>query len=64
MPFNTTFCTRLLTGQADEQEILEAMADGIRTGSVWAARGYYRRLAQTMIDGGWVTDRGEIIPGP
>lgn len=61
MPFNLTFRERFAAGLADELEILEAMADGIRTGEVWRARGYYRRLARTMIDGGWIDSEGMIL---
>lgn len=61
MPFDEAFRARFMAGQADEAEIVEAMQDGIRTGEVWRARGYYRRLAQTLIDGGWVTDRGDVL---
>jgi hypothetical protein len=61
MVFDAAFRARFMAGQADETEILDAIADGLRTGAVWRARGYYRRLAQTMIDGGWVTSRGDII---
>ncbi|MDF0665545.1 MAG: hypothetical protein CV088_13415 [Nitrospira sp. LK70] len=61
MAFDDAFRARFMAGQADEAEILEALADGLRTGMVWCARGYYRRLAQTLIDGGWVTARGDII---
>lgn len=61
MAFDETFRARFMAGQADEAEIVAAMADGVRTGDVWLARGYYRRLAQTMIDGGWISERGERI---
>lgn len=61
MPFDEAFRERFMAGQSTEAEIVEAIADGVRTGQVWRARGYYRRLAQTLIDGGWVTDSGKVL---
>lgn len=61
VPFDEAFRERFAAGLADEREMLEAMADGIRTGEVWRARGYYRRLASTMIDGGWIDSEGRIL---
>ncbi|WP_413937163.1 hypothetical protein [Nitrospira sp. BLG_1] len=61
MPFDEAFRERFMAGQSTEDEIVDAIADGIKTGQVWRARGYYRRLAQTLIDGGWVTDRGDVL---
>lgn len=61
MPFDEAFRERFMEGQSTEDEIVDAIADGIKTGQVWRARGYYRRLAQTLIDGGWVTDRGDVL---
>lgn len=46
---------------AYEQEILEAMADCVKKGLHYSVRGYYRRLAQTMMDAGYIDDRGNIL---
>lgn len=51
--FDEVFRDRFMAGQASDEEIYEAMKDLIDTGQLYTARGYYRRLAQTMIDGGW-----------
>lgn len=51
--FNEAFRERFLSGQASDHEIFEAMKELVESGEHHAARGYYRRLAQTMIDGGW-----------
>jgi hypothetical protein len=51
--FDDRFQDRFLSGQASEQEIYEAMKDLIESGQLGSARGYYRRLALTMLDGGW-----------
>lgn len=51
--FNKDFQDRFLAGQASDVEIYEAMKELVESGSHHSARGYYRRLAQTMIDGGW-----------
>lgn len=61
MEFNTQFEERFMSGNITEREIIEAIADGIKSRAVWQSRGYYRRLAQTLIDGGWVSERGDIL---
>jgi len=61
MPFDKVFQERFIAGQADEKEMLEAMADCIKRGLHYGARGYYRRLAQTMIDAGYIDERGNIL---
>lgn len=55
--FDQEFRDRFLAGQASELEIYEAMKDLIETGQLGSARGYYRRLAQTMLDGGWFNEQ-------
>lgn len=61
MPFDELFQERFMAGQADEQEILEAMADCVKRGLHHGVRGYYRRLAQTMIDAGYLDERGNVL---
>lgn len=58
--FDAAFRERFAAGQATPQEMLEAMADLVRRREHWSARGYYRRLAQTMIDGGWMDSKGNL----
>lgn len=59
--FTQVFQCRFISGQATEMEIIEAMAELVRAGEHLRARGYYRRLAQTLIDGEWISDRGAIL---
>jgi hypothetical protein len=59
--FDELFQERFMAGQADEQEVLEAMSDCIKRGLHHGVRGYYRRLAQTMIDAGYLDDKGNIL---
>lgn len=59
--FTKEFQERFMSGQADEREMLEAISELIRLKEHHAVRGYYRRLAQTMIDAGWIDDQGTIL---
>ena len=59
--FNPEFMDRFLAGLASEQEIIEAMADCIRAHEHYCVRGYYRRLAQTLIDAGYIDSNGNIL---
>lgn len=51
-----------MAGQTTNREDIEAMAELIREKKHWSVRGYYRRLAQTMIDCGYIDDEGNILP--
>ncbi len=59
--FDETFRERFMTGQTSEQEIIEAMSDCVRRKEHYCARGYYRRLAQTLIDAGYIDSDGNIL---
>jgi hypothetical protein len=59
--FTQAFQDRFLAGQADDTETIAAMSDLIRTKEHHSVRGYYRRLAQTLIDCGYVDDEGHIL---
>jgi hypothetical protein len=55
------FKERFMAGQADEREIVAAIAGCVKSGDMWQERGYYVRLAKTMIDAGWIDSKGEIL---
>ncbi len=50
-----------MAGEADEREIVAAIAGCVKSGDMWQERGYYVRLAKTMIDAGWIDSKGEIL---
>lgn len=47
-------------GDLDEEGVLALFAELIRTGSAWRMQGSYGRMAQAMIEGGFITSDGEI----
>jgi len=59
--FNDAFKLEFESGSASTDKMIQAMAELVRERMHWSVRGYYRRLAQTMIDGGWISDAGEIL---
>jgi hypothetical protein len=59
--FDELFQERFMSGKTDEREMLEAMSDCVKRGLHYGVRGYYRRLAQTMIDSGYLDERGNIL---
>ena len=59
--FSKEFQERFIAGQASEEEIIEAMSDCIARDLHLGARGYYRRLAQTLIDAGYIDSNGRIL---
>jgi len=56
--FTQEYQDRFMAGQTTIGEDVQAMAELIQLKEHLRVRGYYRRLAQTMIDGGWITDEG------
>ncbi len=50
-----------MAGQAGEREIVEALAECIKQGDIWQERGYYVRLARTLIDANWIDSEGNIL---
>ena len=58
--FTQEFQDRFISGQVTDEEILVAMADCIRLKQHYGARGYFRRLAYTLIEAGYITEEGII----
>lgn len=59
--FTTDYQDRFMSGQTTNEEDVQAMAELVRLKEHWRVRGYYRRLAQTMIDCGYISDEGNIL---
>ena len=54
--FTQEYQDRFIAGETTVEEKVLAMSELIQLREHWKVRGYYRRLAQTMIDGGWIID--------
>lgn len=59
--FTPEYQDRFMAGQTTNDEDIQAMAEIVRLKEHWGVRGYYRRLAQTMIDCGYISDEGAIL---
>jgi hypothetical protein len=46
-------------GALDDQETIDFFQDGIGNGWVWELQGHYGRTAQSLIDLGFCTTKGE-----
>jgi hypothetical protein len=58
--FTQEYQDRFMAGETTVEEDVLAMSELIQLKEHWKVRGYYRRLAQTMIDGGWIADEGTL----
>lgn len=47
-------------GTLDPRGTVELFADLVRTGHAWTLQGTYGRTAQHLIEGGLITDTGEV----
>jgi len=47
-------------GELNETETVELFADLIKTGTAWKLQGSYGRMANGLIDAGYITSAGEI----
>ena len=59
--FTTEYQARFLAGQTTMADDIQAMAELVQNREHWRVRGYYRRLAQTMIDCQYIDDEGNIL---
>ena len=48
-------------GELPEEEILELFSELIKTGTIYTLQGCYQRTAQSLIDNGYISGKGEIL---
>lgn len=48
-------------GEISDERILELMSHLIKTGQAWTLQGHYGRTAKQLIDGGYISEDGEIL---
>ena len=49
------------SGQLEPAKILELFSELIKTRLVWSLQGSYGRQAQALIEGGYISEQGEIL---
>jgi hypothetical protein len=49
------------SGELEENEILELFAELIKTKYCWSLQGHYGRMAERLIDNGYISKEGEIL---
>jgi len=49
------------TGQLNNKETLVLFSHLIKTGKAWSLQGSYGRAARSLIDGGYISEKGEIL---
>jgi len=52
---------RYETGELRGQEVLELFSHLIKNGKAWSLQGSYGRMAQNLIDRGYLSVTGEIL---
>ena len=53
----------LETGELDEQQTLQFFADLVASGWAWHLEGLYGRTAASLIEGGFLSEEGEVFGG-
>ena len=48
-------------GEMDEQETIELFAGLIKNGMAWTLQGHYGRTAQSFIEGGIISPKGQVL---
>lgn len=48
-------------GETSDAETLNLFSQLIKSGDVWKLQGSYGRMAQALIDEGYITEEGEIL---
>ena len=50
-------------GELDEDGVVELFSNLIKTGLAWQLQGFYGRTAQSLIEGGYLSPKGDILGG-
>ena len=48
-------------GELSDKDLIELFAELIKTGQAWTLQGMYGRMAQKLIDAGYIDRKGNII---
>ena len=48
-------------GGLDKEEILNLFASLIKSGLAWSLQGHYGRTAKSLIDSGYISEKGEVL---
>ena len=56
-----TFRAVMILECGEEGDSMEALSYLIRTGIVWTLQGAYGRMAQSAIESGTISEKGEIL---
>jgi len=51
-------------GTLTEESIIDGFAEMIKDGSIWSLQGMYGRMARDLIDGGFISEDGEVLKYP
>ncbi len=66
--YNPDVASRLFTYEegelGEEEQVLELFADLIKSGWAWQLQGRYGRMARDLIEGGWISEDGEVLVSP
>jgi hypothetical protein len=49
------------TGELSDNEVLELFSQLVKNGMAWTLQGCYGRQAETLIDSGYLSAKGEIL---
>ena len=66
--YNPDIASRLFAYEegelGEEEQVLELFADLIKSGWAWQLQGRYGRMARDLIEGGWISEDGEVLVSP
>ena len=48
-------------GDLDDNGMIKLFADLVKSGQAWSLQGHYGRVATSLIEGGYISDKGEIL---
>ena len=49
------------SGELEAENTLVLFAELIKTGQAWSLQGHYGRVAESLIDSGYISDTGDIL---